>query len=80
MSRARTAGRSSRAIPTHMGLWDKWVLGWADPLILAPAIRTGRRTSGQTSRTPKGTEDGVRVDLPDKVITLADPHSGTGQW
>ena len=27
-----------------------------------------------------GTEDGIRVNLPDKNITLATPHSGTSMW
>ena len=32
-----------QTIPTHMGIWDKWVLGWADPVVSRPARR--RRTS-----------------------------------
>ena len=67
-------------MPTHMGLWDKWVLGWADPLIFEPGTNARTVQIGQTSRTPKGTKDGVRVSLPDKVITLATPHSGTSMW
>src|SRR5262249_50295834 len=34
----------------------------------------------QSSRTPKLTEDGVRVNLPDKQTTLATPHSGALMW
>ena len=37
-------------------------------------------TVGQTSRPLKGTEDGVKINLPDKVITLAEPHSGENMW
>ena len=38
----------------------------------------GPRGDGRPDlRTPKGTEDGIKVNLPDKVITLAEPHSGT---
>jgi immune inhibitor A len=67
-------------MPTHMGIWDKWVLGWADPLILDPGDDARDVIVGQTSRTPKGTKDGVKINLPTKVITLADPHSGSNMW
>ncbi len=80
MSTGSHSGPIFQSLPTHMGIWDKWVLGWADPLILAPG--SGARTVqlGQTSRTPKGTHDGIKIDLPSKVITLADPHSGASMW
>ena len=34
MSSGSHSGPIFQSLPTHMGLWDKWVLGWADPLIL----------------------------------------------
>jgi immune inhibitor A len=69
-----------QGIPTHMGLWDKFVRGWANPLILNPGDPAQTVDLGQTSRTPVGTEDGIRVNLPTKVVTLSHPHSGSGQW
>jgi immune inhibitor A len=80
MSSGSHAGPIFQSMPTHMGLWDKWVLGWADPLILAPGSGARSVQVGQTSRTPKGTHDGIKIDLPAKVITLADPHSGESMW
>ena len=80
MSTGSHSGPIFQSIPTHMGLWDKWVLGWADPLILAPGSGARSVQVGQTSRTPKGTHDGIKIDLPAKVITLADPHSGESMW
>jgi immune inhibitor A len=67
-------------MPTHMGLWDKWVLGWADPEVVNPGDDTRAIKVGQTSRPKKGTEDGIKVNLPDKVITLTEPHSGEEMW
>ncbi|MGH3317937.1 MAG: immune inhibitor A domain-containing protein, partial [Nocardioidaceae bacterium] len=32
MSSGSHSGPIFQSMPTHMGLWDKWVLGWADPL------------------------------------------------
>jgi immune inhibitor A len=80
MSTGSHSGPIFQSLPTHMGLWDKWVLGWADPLILTPGADERDVQLGQTSRTPRGTRDGVKINLPNKVITLADPHSGEMMW
>jgi immune inhibitor A len=80
MSSGSHSGPIFQSMPTHMGIWDKWVLGWADPLILDPGDDARDVIVGQTSRTPKGTKDGVKINLPTKVITLADPHSGSNMW
>ena len=80
MASGSHTGPVFQGIPTHMGLWDKFVLGWADPLILDPGDPAQTVKVGQTSRTPVGTEDGIRVNLPTKVVTLSHPHSGAGQW
>lgn len=80
MSSGSHSGPILQTIPTHMGLWDKWVLGWADPVEFNPGQKGREVLVGQTSRTPKGTADGVKVNLPDKVVTLAEPHSGDDSW
>lgn len=80
MSTGSHSGPIFQSIPTHMGLWDKWVLGWADPVVLNPGAETRDVKVGQTSRPKKGTQDGVKINLPDKVITLTEPHSGENMW
>ena len=80
MSTGSHSGPIFQSLPTHMGLWDKWVLGWADPLMLNPGASARNVQLGQTSRTPRGTKDGIKINLPNKVITLADPHSGAMMW
>ena len=80
MSTGSHSGPVFQSMPTHMGLWDKWVLGWADPLIFAQGASGRTVQLGQTSRTPRGTKDGIKINLPSKVITLADPHSGENMW
>ncbi|MEV1128492.1 immune inhibitor A domain-containing protein [Agromyces sp. NPDC049794] len=80
MSSGSHSGPIFQSMPTHMGLWDKWVLGWADPLVLNPGAETRDVKVGQTSRPKKGTKDGVKINLPDKVITLTEPHSGENAW
>lgn len=80
MSSGSHSGPIFQATPTHMGLWDKWVLGWADPLNVNPGSDARDVQLGQTSRTPKGTRDGVKINLPQKTISLATPHSGSQMW
>ena len=64
-----------------MGIWDKWVLGWANPASFNPGDKAthGRRRPDLAAR-PSGTEDGIKVNLPTKVVTLAEPHSGANMW
>ncbi|WP_433315855.1 immune inhibitor A domain-containing protein [Micromonospora chersina] len=80
MASGSHSGEIFQALPTHMGLWDKWVLGWADPLQLNPGDDPRSVQLGQTSNTPVGTKDGIKINLPNKVITLAQPHSGANMW
>ena len=82
MSSGSHSGPIFQSMPTHMGIWDKWVLGWADPVVIEPGAGKDPRAVnvGQTSRTPKGTADGVKVNLPTKTLTLATPHSGAKMW
>ncbi|WP_136709056.1 immune inhibitor A domain-containing protein [Agromyces sp. H66] len=80
MSSGSHSGPIFQSMPTHMGLWDKWVLGWADPVVMNPGGDTRDVKVGQTSRPKKGTQDGVKINLPDKVITLTQAHSGENMW
>ncbi|GAA4584594.1 immune inhibitor A [Planotetraspora phitsanulokensis] len=80
MSSGSHSGPIFQSLPTHMGIWDKWVLGWANPKIVNPGDRTSLQVVGQTSRTPKGTEDGLRINLPDKHVVMSTPHSGSNLW
>ncbi|MFC7762615.1 immune inhibitor A domain-containing protein [Catellatospora bangladeshensis] len=80
MASGSHSGPIFQAMPTHMGLWDKWVLGWAEPETFAPGAADKTVKMGQTSRTPKHTADGIKIDLPAKTIVLAEPHSGANMW
>ncbi|PKI91678.1 protease [Actinomycetales bacterium SN12] len=80
MSSGSHAGPIFQSMPTHMGLWDKWVLGWVEPKVVNPGEKSSTVKVGQTSRPKKGTEDGIKVNLPDKKIELTTPHSGADMW
>lgn len=77
MSSGSHSGPIFQSMPTHMGLWDKWILGWANPKVFNPGDRARAVTVGQSSRTPKLTEDGVRVNLDSAPLEIVKPHSGT---
>ncbi|MEU0571212.1 immune inhibitor A domain-containing protein [Nonomuraea sp. NPDC005983] len=80
MSSGSHSGPIFQSMPTHMGLWDKWVLGWANPKVFNPGDAARPVTVGQSSRTPKLTEDGVRVNLASTPLKMIDPHSGANAW
>ncbi len=80
MSSGSHSGPIFQSMPTHMGIWDKWVLGWADPKILPVNTPIASYKVSQSSRPMVGTEDGLKVNLPDKRAVLATPHSGTQMW
>ncbi|MBS1673408.1 MAG: immune inhibitor A [Actinobacteria bacterium] len=80
MSSGSHSGPIFQSQPTHMGIWDKWVLGWADPVEVNPGDGKQTIKVGQTSRPAKGTQDGIKVNLPDKTVVLAQPHGGSEMW
>ena len=80
MSSGSHSGPIFQSMPTHMGIWDKWVLGWADPLTLEQGGKSRTVRLGQASRTPRGTLDGLKINLPPKTITYAEPHSPGHMW
>jgi immune inhibitor A len=80
MSTGSHSGPIFQSMPTNLGIWSKWVLGWADPVIMDTADRPRTLKVGQTSNPPFGSTDGVRIVLPDQVATLSVPHSGENMW
>jgi immune inhibitor A len=80
MSSGSHSGPIFQSMPTHMGIWDKWVLGWVDPVEVNPGDEELAIKVGQASRPLKGTEDGVKINLPDKHVELGEPHSGEAMW
>ena len=80
MSSGSHSGPIFQSMPTHMGIWDKWVLGWVDPVEVNPGDDKLAVKVGQASRPLRGTQDGVKINLPDKQIELGEPHSGEAMW
>jgi immune inhibitor A len=80
MSTGSHSGPIFQSIPSNFGIWEKWVLGWADPVIMDSADKPRTIKIGQTSNPPFGSADGVRINLPDQVSSLSTPYSGESMW
>ena len=80
MSSGSRSGRLNGIEPTNMGAWSKYVLGWLNPTVLDYGSAKAAVTLGQASAPPKGTQEAVRVSLPDKELTLGSTHSGENAW
>ena len=80
MSTGSHSGPLFQTLPTHMGAWSKYVLGWIEPEVLEYGGKAGSVELGQASRPPKGTEHAVLVNLPTKRVERGQPHSGEQAW
>lgn len=72
--------------PVGHNLWQDWVLGWRDPMIIDyndPMLLNGSLSVniGRARYTPEGTEDGVIVRMPDEGVEIPnEAGTGTGWW
>ncbi len=80
MSSGSHSGPIFQSMPTHMGIWGKWVLGWAEPEVIEVGEDPRSVMLGANAQTPVGTEDGVKVNLPNKEVVRGTPHSGETMW
>ena len=65
VARARTRGPIFQSMPAHMGIWDKWVLGWADPEVVNPGDRARtRRRSARPRARPRAPRTASRSTCP----------------
>jgi len=80
MSTGSHSGELFQMGPAHMGAWSKYVLGWVQPRELEYGGRSSLVTLGQASRPPKGTDAAVKINMPDKHVTIGEPHGGEHMW
>ncbi len=80
MSTGSHSGPVFQGIPTHMGAWSKYVLGWINPKVMPYGSRKARVMLGQAAKVPRRTEAAVKVELPDKTASFGEPHSGDLAW
>ena len=64
--------------PAPFPLYFRYVVGWAKPVELNYNSKATTLKVGQLSLRPKGTKQGIKINLPDTVVTI-DNQAGTGQ-
>ena len=64
--------------PAPFPLFFRYLVGWADPVELDYSTASTTVKVGQLSLRPKGTEQGIKINLPDTVVSVPNPL-GTGK-
>jgi immune inhibitor A len=67
-------------IPAPFAGWMRYVVGWWDPVVVEYDDPETETMIGQLSLRPEGTEQGMKVNLPDAVRFLQDPYAGEYMW
>ena len=80
MSSGSHSGPLFQSMPTHMGAWSKYVLGWIDPQVVPVGADPRAVRLGAAADPFPGTAQAVRVDLPDEKVRIGTPHGGVGMW
>jgi immune inhibitor A len=64
--------------PAPFSLYFRYIVGWAKPVEVNYNSKATTLKVGQLSLRPRGTQQGIKVNLPDTVVTT-DNQAGTGQ-
>ena len=80
MSTGSHSGQLFQTLPTHMGAWSKYVLGWIEPKVLDYGSRRADADTRPGLPARQGTESAVRINLPAKRVEVGQPHSGELAW
>lgn len=74
-------GEALGTCPSNMGIWEKYVLGWADPIMVYPGeLAQNIQLRAAESRGPA--EKAIRINLPQYsyLFEVNEPHSGDHEW
>lgn len=67
--------------PAPFPLWFRYIIGWAKPKEISYDAKPTATVIGQHSQTPKGLWQGLKINLPDKEVTVPNPlDSGQAAW
>jgi immune inhibitor A len=63
--------------PAPFPLWVRLLVGWAKPSEMSYTAKPSLNVVGQLSQRPKGTQYGLKINMPDQVVDVENPL-GTG--
>lgn len=67
--------------PAPFPLWFRYIIGWANPVEYDFTTPEALIKVGQHSLRPWGTEQGIKINLPDKEVAIPNPlDSGQAWW
>jgi immune inhibitor A len=66
--------------PAPFPLWFRYIIGWSEPVELDYTTGPTMVKVGQHSLRPKGTEQGIKINLPDQDITIPNPLDTGDAW
>jgi immune inhibitor A len=67
--------------PAPFPLWFRYLIGWASPEELDYTTGPAKFKVGQLSLRPRGTEQGIKINLPEQSITTPNPlDTGQAWW
>jgi len=67
-------------VPPGLDPWQKYLLGWNDPVVLNTLSPDAEIMLGQASSPPEGTEDSVLINLPPQIDQPVPPADGEYTW
>jgi immune inhibitor A len=67
--------------PAPFPLWFRYLIGWSQPAEVDYTTALAEFKVGQHSLRPPGTEQGIKINLPDKAVVIPNPlNSGQAWW
>lgn len=74
-------GEALGTCPANMGVWEKWVLGWLDPVVVNKG-EIKKNILLKSAETPGPANKAIRVLLPpySYLFEVNEPHSGKYEW
>lgn len=74
-------GQALGTCPSGLNAWEKWVLGWLDPVVVEPG-QTLNNVNLKNATSSGLSHKAIRVLLPGYgyTVTVNQPHSGSYEW
>jgi immune inhibitor A len=66
--------------PAPFPLWFRYLIGWAKPVELDYTTGPKLVKVGQLSLRPHGSQQGIKINLPDKEVTIPNPLGTGNAW
>ena len=73
-------GKLGGMTPAPFPLYFRYLVGWANPVVLDYSTGPKQVKVGQLSLRPEGTQQGIKINLPPTEIVTPNPLNGVHSW